>query len=365
MLLSRLFDIFSDPFVGVVSDKFSNTVSYRFWVLVGIPLFVVSLAVLFRPPMGASTSYLFVALLALYVFRTVIDVPHNALASSSSTTDSMRLQLYGYKSVFLVLGILVTGISVAFMNGQIGPALSLISLIAVLSAVPCLTLFWLFSPHPSGRQRAIKFSPWSHLRLASDVKLLLYAFFFNQVGNAFAASLVIIYIRDVLLLEQYSGIFLGVLFLASAISVPIWINASTRYTTSYSWFASVAASIPVFLSVGLLDSGSFIPYMAVCIVAGALFGADAIYPPTLLAKLANTDASVEPSSHGALFAVKSALSKLSLVVPAVVAFPILEHFEARSPDGYTSSVVFFYAFFPVLFKGISLLFIHRLIISTK
>jgi GPH family glycoside/pentoside/hexuronide:cation symporter len=365
MFLARLLDVFSDPIVGIVSDRFSSFVSYKYWVAISAPFFVFSLALLFYPPSEASPFYLFFMLFALYVFRTALDVPHNAYASSIAENEADRLGLFGYKSAFLVLGVLVSGASVAVSSGELASALSLLSTIALIVFVPIISAFLVCLPRPQPTQPPSWSGIGSWLKVEPDIRSLLTAFFLNQVGNAFAASLVIIYIRDVLHLERYSGLFLASLFLASAVSVPVWIYLSSMFTTLKSWFVAVALSIVVFLSVWFLNEDSYYAYFTVCIVAGCLFGADAVYPPTLLAQLASRNQKDQSKNHGVLFSLKSALSKMSLVVPGIVAFPVIDFFQARSLEGYSNSVVFFYAVFPALFKVAALYRIKVLIHSTK
>ena len=360
MFLSRIIDIVSDPVIGFMSDRFLHVISYKTWVMLGIPLYLIALTALFNPSTNTTKEHLFFIILAVYIFRSTFDVPHNALAASATSSNAIRLELYGLKSVFLVSGVLATGGAVTIALGDIDSALSLISYVAWCFSAFCLILFYYFAPRENVSSSDNNISILKSYIIKPRIKTLLIAFFLNQIGNAFAASLVIIYIQEVLKLSPNSGVFLGGLFLASALSVPIWLRISSRFSMSSVWFGSVSISIPVFFSVCFLDQGDFGYYLIVCLVAGALFGADAIFPPAMLARLLDQNEGIHSHAFGAMFASKSALSKLSLVIPVIIAFPVIEYYQEHSIEKYSNSIVFFYAIFPLLPKILSLVFIRKL-----
>jgi Na+/melibiose symporter-like transporter len=91
--LSRLTDVFTDPMIGILSDRWQTRFGRRKpWILVGTPLKLLSLWMLFVPDSpvslavwqalggsaGVTNVYLFVWISALYLGFTLVDLPYRA-----------------------------------------------------------------------------------------------------------------------------------------------------------------------------------------------------------------------------------------------------------------------------------------------
>lgn len=352
---ARLIDLISDPVVGAICDYTKkNNLSYKSWIQIGCPIYLLCLWLVFSAPSDASISYITFAVLALYVSRTIVDIPHNALASYLAKDETERLQFFGSKSIFLVIGIAVSGGVVTLFKGNLSEALWAISLVSICLAIPIIFVFTYFLNE--GDQMI---SQEKSLKISKPIFFQFTAFFLNQLGNGFAATLVILYINEVLNLPSLSGIFLGSLFISSAISIPVWISLARRFKTRELWSFAIAISCFIFALVPLITEGDWFSYLIICILAGACFGADAMLPPTILSNLINKAAKKPISNNGKIFSYKSALSKMSLVLPIVIAFPILDSLKIYNADFYNNGIVIFYAIVPILPKLLSLYYIRK------
>ena len=75
--LSRLVDVVTDPLIGSLSDRLHLPLGRRKpWMLLGAPLFLVSLWKIFVPDSEVSSTYLLVWSALLYLGFTMIDLPH-------------------------------------------------------------------------------------------------------------------------------------------------------------------------------------------------------------------------------------------------------------------------------------------------
>ena len=86
-LCIRLFDAVSDPIMGLVSDRMKTPLGFRrFWLVLGMPLVMISTLALFWPDSEASLGsfYLMVWLSLLTVGWTIMMTPYFALGAEIS-----------------------------------------------------------------------------------------------------------------------------------------------------------------------------------------------------------------------------------------------------------------------------------------
>jgi len=86
---SRLLDVVTDPLIGSLSDRFETRWGRRKpWLIVGTPLFLAAVWQVFVPGDNASTGYLLLWSVLLYLGFTMIDLPHKAWALNSRPTTT-------------------------------------------------------------------------------------------------------------------------------------------------------------------------------------------------------------------------------------------------------------------------------------
>ena len=354
----RVSDVLTDPLIGWASDKFLWFFGTRkFLVLTAAFAYCLALVVVFQPSASLTPQTAVISLFGFYLLRTLLDVPHAAMGAQLNSNNESALRLFGYRGVFSVVAVLFTA-SIAFVLGsQTEELLEAISWLAIGLFVP---VCWAFQRYVGKEAYALpsknSFNP-SLLKnmFWSPVGRPMIAFFLNQIGNAFAATLVVLYITNILDLEQHIGTFLGSLFAASAISVPVWIFCANRYDSVAVWKVSICICSCTFLVVPFLSSESAIFYWLACVLAGSCFGADAVLPPAIIGKNAIDPENVDLNSNVAMvFSIKSMFSKLSLTLPVMIAFPILQLVGFTDGDANSTTsdgwLVFLYALFPVVFK---------------
>ena len=327
---TRVLDIITDPVIGKISDSTSTKWGRRKpYIAIGIPSLVLLLALLYNPSDDLSSIELLSLLVAFYLAYGILSVPHTALASELSDDQYVRTKLYGSRSIFVVIGTLTAAGLLQFAGGEIPLALSYMSWLALLLGIISIVLLIFFLPTEAPKQRPAN----KKLDIAAAIRLiwqqkqiwkLFLAFFLNQIGNALAAGLVLLYIEYVLRLADYSGYFLGSLFASSALGLPIWFWLEKRVGQARCWSISIFSACLIFSCVLFLSPGDYLGYMMVCVLAGLTFGCDATLPASMLAQCLAKDKLLSGSDRaGHLFALKGILSKASLITPTVLAFPIL------------------------------------------
>ena len=95
---SRLLDVVTDPLIGIASDRLGLAWGRRKpWIVLGTPLFAVSLWQLFVPGQAASVGSLLGWSALLYLGFTMIDLPHKAWGAELSSDYDERSRITSWR----------------------------------------------------------------------------------------------------------------------------------------------------------------------------------------------------------------------------------------------------------------------------
>lgn len=115
--ISKVFDAFSDPFVGFISDKLKTKWGRRIPIMaLGLtPLVIFSALIFWSPTSGATDGekagnaiFLFVMLILFYASFTMYFVPYTSLISDMSSTSEDRVKLSTAISVTYFIGSIIS-----------------------------------------------------------------------------------------------------------------------------------------------------------------------------------------------------------------------------------------------------------------
>lgn len=239
LTLSRLTDVVTDPMIGILSDEWKTRFGRRKpWMVVGTPLMMVSLWMLFVPPANASTLYLFVWISLLYLSFTLVDLPYRAWGAELSTDYRERSQVTGWRESFGYLGLitsLVIPLAMAFALDLRGPRNALYGIaVAVVVALPLMmvpALVFVKEPAPARLDRP-KVTLRRGLAIVWDNKAfvrLVVCLTFFATAISMTASLSFFFVQHVMEepFDRYA-IFVLVYYLSSTAAIPIWLRISYR-----------------------------------------------------------------------------------------------------------------------------------------
>jgi GPH family glycoside/pentoside/hexuronide:cation symporter len=101
----RAIDIFFDPAIGMVMDRTRTPFGrYRAWLMLGAPVFMIACYAAFVPPAGASTLYIVIALLAVYVGQSMINLSQTAWGAVIAPSYDDRSRIFAAISFVGVIG---------------------------------------------------------------------------------------------------------------------------------------------------------------------------------------------------------------------------------------------------------------------
>ena len=105
VLLSRLTDVITDPLVGGLSDRTRTRIGRRKpWLLAGLPLFVVSVWFLFRPPETVGAAYFFWWFSAAFLGITCSQLPYVSWGAELSADYDGRTRIAATREGIGLLG---------------------------------------------------------------------------------------------------------------------------------------------------------------------------------------------------------------------------------------------------------------------
>jgi GPH family glycoside/pentoside/hexuronide:cation symporter len=105
--LIRFIDIPLDPMLGLAMDRTHSRLGrYRLWMMMGAPVLMLALYMLYQAPEGVGQGYLMGWLLVMYVGMSMLLLAANAWASILATSYKDRSRIFGAMAGVGVLGAL-------------------------------------------------------------------------------------------------------------------------------------------------------------------------------------------------------------------------------------------------------------------
>ena len=321
---SRLLDVVTDPLIGIASDRLRLPGGRRKpWIVLGTPLFAVSLWQLFVPSGGASSTSLLVWSALLYLGFTMIDLPHKAWGAELSSDYDERSRITSWREglstggqVALLVALVAwsaRGVSEAADQLR-GIALVVVLALPLLVAAAVLTV-------PEGRREG-----FAHERLGLAAGLRLVATnpaFLRMIGCVvlFVSGIAVqgtlhrLVLADVMSDESRFPWMLLLENLATLAAVPVWLRISLA-TGKHRALAAAALWLALFsLPLVFLRHGDTATLIAVVAIRGSSFASILFLANSIAADVIDLDtlASGEQRS-GLYFAVWGMVTKLSLAL---------------------------------------------------
>ena len=363
LLFARVFDVFTDPIVGGLSDRFTSPIGRRRpWIAVGSVLAGFGLVQLFMPPESITAAYFLLWAVVLYLGWTMVYVPYTAWGAELSTNYQERARITGLREGLSLLGIVIAG-AMPFVGSQIGwtetESTQAIAWIAVILGGPAILLLMFGVHEPKAPPQQEKLS-WreglSGLWSNKPFVRLVAAWFLNGLANGIPAVLFLYYLEFVLQVDEAQrGALILLYFVAAVGAIPFWIWLTKRYDKHQLWCTAMILTCACFIWVPLIPAGGVWLFAAVCLITGAGLGADNALPPALQADVLDYDEyKTGKQRAGVCFAIWSMSTKLALAAAAGIALPLAAA-VGFSPDGGNSTqelrlLSVIYAIGPVVLK---------------
>ncbi len=368
LLMTRLWDVITDPLIGFLSDRVSTPIGRRKpWLVIGMPLTAVAGYLLFSPPDGIGPVYLFCVTLMLYLGWTMAMLPYSAWGAELSPDYHRRTIIAGWREGFVIVGTLLAAAMPAILNEGAGSqryGLSVLAItLVVLLPVTCLIVaFGLPDRKPAKRTPLRLFETLGSIRLNKPFWRLIMAWFINGFANGLPATLFLIFVEFRLEAPDQAGILLLVYFLSAIFGLPIWVALGKRWGKHRCWSVAMIWACLWFAIVPFLEPGDVTAFMVMSIATGLALGADLVLPSSMQADVVDIDTAKAPGSPktGAYFALWGMAQKLALALSVGIAFPLLALAGFDPANGLTEGIwliAVLYGIAPIIFKLLAVLLI--------
>jgi len=261
IFFTRIYDMVSDPIVGVLSDRTKSPWGRRRpWLAAGTILSAISCVLIFSadisPASDQAITYMALALVIYFTGYTMFNVPYLAMPVEMTTNSQERTSLISYRVFFVSLaGILGTALPPALLEAFGGDRQSYASMSYVIGAMVFILMsitVLATAKAPATAQVVADFPIKEAFRTALRNRpffLLISVKLLQLFGLASTTATVFYFIPQVL-----DRGFLGITYfglgisLSTIVSLPFWARLTRRMEKQRVFALAVAIYIPFTLS---------------------------------------------------------------------------------------------------------------------
>ena len=327
IFLSRLTDVFTDPAIGIWSDRTRGRWGRRKpFIIAGIPVFMFSLYFLFVPPEGdLSPIYVLVWIALLYFGYTLIELPYKSWGAELSGNYAERSRVTGWREGFGIGGLILALALPHLMRpfGLTTPSDWLMGL-GVLTVILLPILFWpalksIPEPEPEALKDVPKVKFYQGIRIAFANRAFLrtlIGLIALLIGGTMTATLGYPFVTVVMgQTPEFYTYFVLAYYAGSLGAVPIWMKIADNWgkhnavAIAVGWLALWSAPIP------FLEKDALILFMICMIMKGTTVTALFLLPPSIGADVVDQDTIDSGEQRtGLFFSLWGMIGKLAIAV---------------------------------------------------
>ncbi|MES3029951.1 MAG: MFS transporter [Pseudomonadota bacterium] len=340
-MLSRIFDAFTDPLVGALSDRSRSRFGRRKpWIAAGAPLFALSTAAIFAPGLFGVTPgavWLSVWLIVFYIGWTMIQIPVSAWAGQLAAQYHERSRVQTYFQVATAAGLLLVLILPAVLD-RIGtrsgvapdPSLKVAVMGGFILAtfVPALlgALFLVKeppAPAPNPKPSTLR----ADLAVAVRDPLLLKVLssdFAVTLGQLIRSSLFVFFVSAYMgRPDLAAGLFL-LQFVFGVFAGPIWLRIGYRLGKHRAAVAGELVQVAINLALLFVSPGGLALLVGLTIAQGLAQGSGNLMLRSMVSDVADKQRlDTGEDRTGLLFSIFSLTGKAATAVAVGVALPLV------------------------------------------
>lgn len=347
-MIARFWDVFTDPVVGVLSDKFeSRWGRRRHWIVASVPILMIAAYMIFLPQGEVTGGYLMFWMFILYIGWTLLTISHLSWGAELTPAYYERSRIHGAREIALILGMvfvltLPVFAHLIFPEGEEPHAVTLMGLFIIILlpitvAIAVTGVKERKTPEPQS-------VPWREavklLAKSKPLQIIIFVDLAGGVSGGIVASLFIFLARDALQLGAASDLMLLVYFMSGVLFIPFIILLSKKLgkhkTVTFSALFT-AATLPLIL---LIPEGNVVFALFCWVVLGINMGAGPFLFRSIMADVADHDAVQSGQQRTGLFySLLTMTNKIGHAVAIGVAYFALEVIGFQAGGENTPAVI--------------------------
>lgn len=339
--LGRIWDAFTDPVVGYLSDRTRSKLGRRrIWLAWSIVPATVFYIMVYASPIGMGPTgaavWMAISIFGFYTAMTAITVPHLSLGAEITKDSYTRNRLFGMRHGMIGVGAILALLTLAWFNSidpasqQLRNASMLAAVVASALSVACVLATVFFFKEPAlpvalVQQQEGVYAASRDILGNRHARLLLLVQFIESIG-AGALSAASLYVAQYVMNNIAIAPVVIIAYLAtSTASIPGWVALSKRVPKVSLWVATMVGSA---LSYGGLFSLVFIEnsttqtglLILLCTISGAMSGCAQTLAPSVLSDIIDhDDLQTGTRKEGAYFALYNLATKSAHGVTIMIA----------------------------------------------
>jgi GPH family glycoside/pentoside/hexuronide:cation symporter len=331
-MLTRFWDVFTDPVLGVLSEELPTRWGRRrHWLVASVPILLVSVYHVFLPVPPVSAAYLLGWMMLLYVGWTLLTISHLSWGAELTGAYHERSRVQGWREIFLIAGMIAVLVLPAVIESAGGVDRGVVRVAAmgwfIVLLLP-LTVGWAVVKVPEPEVPVSLSVPWSRtLRILAANRVLrriLLMDLIGGLGGGVVGALFIFLVTDRFLLGDSASVLLLVYFVTGCLAVPFMIRISFRFGKHRTLAVSSlfnAAALPMIFA---LPPGNLALAAAGFVIFGVNMGVGPFLFRSMMADVADHDhAESGIQRTGVYFALLTMTNKVGHALSIGVIYPIL------------------------------------------
>ena len=371
LLVGRIFDIVTDPGIGLISDGTPERWGRRrLWMIIGIPLMAYTTYMVYSPSGHVGFLYASVWISLLYLSWTIVSIPYSAWGAELSPDYQERTRITGWRELLGVVGqwlVMILPIalpwlanhgvtSLADTRGEsMGPLLHIVAIVTAVSLFLALALLlWVL---PEVRAPIAPHLNWlAGLRVIwrnGPFKRLILVNVFNGIGWTACGTLFVYYVRYILK-EPLSatGWLLLIYYAAGIVGAPLCTWGGNKFGKHKMWAWTIIGTCFAYFPSVFLGPGDAWLFAIVLSFTGLAIAAGGILGSAMSADVIDIDTIRSGQQRGAFFmALWGMASKMAAALGGLISLNLLEFLGfSVTPDGATGLLTLrtLYITFPIV-----------------
>ena len=372
-MVCRLLNAFTDPIIGIMSDRTRTRFGQRKpWVIGGGLLVSVAIIAAYLPPAHAGITYLAIAIFMLYLGNSAFSTPLYAWAGSLSPAYHERTRNQTYLQTVVSLG-LVSMVAIPLVLSLYGiddPVIRIAAMggsnIAALAiGLPILMFCFRERPVPAAR-RQLGFGPALRL-LATDRTVLrvIGSDFFVSLGQGFRGALIVFFVSAYMQLPPRAMLYIPLVqYGFGVLASPIWMRVGYRLGKHRTLIVGEITQIVINLGLLLLSPGQLWPLVALTMAQGLSQGSGNLMLRAVVSDVADQERLKTGKDHaGLLFSIFNVTINAAMALSVGIALPLVGLFgfmpgRPNAPEA-VAALQWVIAIGPAIGHGLSALLMLR------